>query len=77
MVAAHMYASLEPSQRDLLHVYWYTGKDQATPLNANKKSRNCHIKLMSEMLNQVCANRQSSMARSQSKEMATKVSSNH
>lgn len=47
MVAQHMYAALEPPERDLLRIHWYTGKDQATPLNATKKSRNCHVKLMS------------------------------
>lgn len=48
MVSQHMYASLEPHERDNLRIYWYTGKDQATPLNATEKSRNCHVKLMSE-----------------------------
>lgn len=27
-----------------LHVFWYTAKDQLIPINALKKSRNCHIK---------------------------------
>ncbi|CAF0949175.1 unnamed protein product [Adineta steineri] len=30
-----------------LEVFWYTGKDQARPLNFSQKKRNCHIKFMS------------------------------
>ncbi|KAK4698639.1 hypothetical protein P7C70_g7636, partial [Phenoliferia sp. Uapishka_3] len=33
-------------QKRLLRMYWYTGKDQKTPLNAKEKSRNCHVKLL-------------------------------
>ncbi|KAL7424757.1 hypothetical protein Q5752_000441 [Cryptotrichosporon argae] len=46
MVAAHMYGELDEAQKDNLRIYWYTGKDQKTPLNAADKSRNCHVKLM-------------------------------
>lgn len=46
MVAQHMYAALDPVERPNLRIYWYTGKDQATPINATHKSRNCHVKLM-------------------------------
>jgi len=46
MVAARMYKKLDTEeQKALLRWYWYTGKDQAKPLNASQKSRNCHVKL--------------------------------
>ena len=48
MVATDMYSRLAEKDKDNLRVYWYTGKDQNKPLNAKDKSRNCHIKLMSE-----------------------------
>lgn len=48
MVAAKMYNSLTDAEKPKLRIYWYTGKDQKTPLNAKDKSRNCHVKLMSE-----------------------------
>lgn len=50
MVSQHMYAALDPVERDNLRIHWYTGKDQATPLNATHKSRNCHVKIMRESL---------------------------
>ncbi|KAL8281037.1 hypothetical protein RQP46_006716 [Phenoliferia psychrophenolica] len=47
MVAESMYKKLETdAQRSLLRMYWYTGKDQKTPLNFRDKSRNCHVKLL-------------------------------
>ncbi|KAM0747598.1 hypothetical protein T439DRAFT_366513 [Meredithblackwellia eburnea MCA 4105] len=47
MVASSMYKELETEeQKKLLRMYWYTGKDQKTPLNAKEKSRNCHVKLL-------------------------------
>lgn len=49
MVASYMYKTLTGEARDKLKIYWYTGKDQKTPLNASHKSRNCHVKLMSEL----------------------------
>lgn len=48
MISTQMYGSLEDTEKDRLKIYWYTGKDQKTPLNASHKSRNCHVKLMSE-----------------------------
>lgn len=50
MVAANMYDALTEAERKNLRIYWYTGKDQRTPLNAKDKSRNCHVKLMSGWL---------------------------
>ena len=47
MVASKMYSSLTDEQKPRLKIFWYTGKDQKTPLNAKDKSRNCHVKLMS------------------------------
>lgn len=50
MIAKKMYASLTtPEEKDRLRIFWYTGKDQAKPLNAKDKSRNCHVKIMSEL----------------------------
>ncbi|KAI5477424.1 hypothetical protein MNV49_006416 [Pseudohyphozyma bogoriensis] len=48
MVAEKMYKELGDNEeaKKLLRWFWYTGKDQATPLNAKDKSRNCHVKLM-------------------------------
>ncbi|GFZ43593.1 hypothetical protein JCM24511_01313 [Saitozyma sp. JCM 24511] len=46
MVASYMYDHLTQSEKEKLKIYWYTGKDQLTPLNAKDKSRNCHVKLM-------------------------------
>lgn len=47
MVIQDMCKELGEYRRNLKW-YWYTGKDQKTPLNAKDKSRNCHVKLMSE-----------------------------
>lgn len=47
MVATFMYEHLNEAEKANLKIYWYTGKDQKTPLNAKEKSRNCHVKLMS------------------------------
>ena len=48
MVVMAMYQKLPDSHKQYLQWYWYTGKDQKQPLNAKDKSRNCHVKLMSE-----------------------------
>ena len=48
MVATYMYGHLTDEEKQNLQIYWYTGKDQKTPLNAKDKSRNCHVKLMSK-----------------------------
>ena len=47
MVVTDMYSRLDGAAKENLKWYWYTGKDQKTPLNAKDKSRNCHVKLMS------------------------------
>ncbi|WWC60775.1 uncharacterized protein I303_103351 [Kwoniella dejecticola CBS 10117] len=46
MVSTQMYSRLSDEHQKNLEIYWYTAKDQKTPLNAVKKSRNCHVKLM-------------------------------
>jgi len=47
MIIAYMNGVLNDTERANLKWYWYTGKDQNTPLDAKAKSRNCHVKLMS------------------------------
>jgi len=46
VVVAKMFKDLEPAQRKLLRIFWYTGKDMCRPINASKKQRNCHVKIM-------------------------------
>lgn len=46
MVVQSMYPRLSDEHKANLKWYWYTGKDQKSPLNAKDKSRNCHVKLM-------------------------------
>ncbi|KAF8901340.1 hypothetical protein CPB84DRAFT_1708437 [Gymnopilus junonius] len=46
VVIAKMFKELEPQYKQNLKVFWYTGKDMCRPVNASKKRRNCHIKLM-------------------------------
>ncbi|KDR78755.1 hypothetical protein GALMADRAFT_244306 [Galerina marginata CBS 339.88] len=46
VVVAKMFKELQPEQRKLFKVYWYTGKDMCRPVNASKKQRNCHVKIM-------------------------------
>ena len=50
MVISYMHTVLSEAERNNLKWYWYTGKDQNTPLDAKDKSRNCHVKLMSESI---------------------------
>lgn len=50
MVITHMNSILSDAERVNLRWYWYTGKDQNTPLHARDKSRNCHVKLMGTSL---------------------------
>lgn len=46
-VVHSMYTTLnKEGKADKLHVFWYTAKDQAEPISATKKSRNCHVKFM-------------------------------
>jgi len=46
VAVAKMFKDLEPEQRKLLRVFWYTAKDMCRPINASKKQRNCHVKIM-------------------------------
>jgi len=46
VVIAKMFKELAPEHKKLFKVYWYTGKDMCRPVNASKKQRNCHVKLM-------------------------------
>ncbi|KZT57351.1 hypothetical protein CALCODRAFT_483286 [Calocera cornea HHB12733] len=49
-VVSGMYKSLREEGKGAEHnfkVYWYTSKDQVSPLNAKAKQRNCHVKFMS------------------------------
>lgn len=41
-----MFKELEPEHKPKFKVYWYTGKDMCRPINASKKQRNCHVKIM-------------------------------
>ncbi|KAI1656794.1 hypothetical protein F4813DRAFT_381352 [Daldinia decipiens] len=46
-IAHHLYTGLlPPSAKQHLHWYWYTAKDQTSPIVASKKRRSCHIKLL-------------------------------
>ncbi|KAI2777086.1 hypothetical protein F4815DRAFT_502595 [Daldinia loculata] len=46
-IAHHLYTSLLSfSAKQHLHWYWYTAKDQTSPIVASKKRRSCHIKLL-------------------------------
>jgi len=38
--------NLSPSERQLLHIYYYVGKDQDHPIHQSFKQRSCHIKLL-------------------------------
>ncbi|KIM79061.1 hypothetical protein PILCRDRAFT_823914 [Piloderma croceum F 1598] len=46
VVIAKMFKDLEPEHRKLFRVFWYTAKDMCRPINASKKQRNCHVKIM-------------------------------
>ncbi|KZO89916.1 hypothetical protein CALVIDRAFT_543148, partial [Calocera viscosa TUFC12733] len=49
-VVSGMYKTLHEENKGdekNLKVYWYTSKDQVSPLNAKAKQRNCHVKFMS------------------------------
>ena len=46
MFASDLVASLNPTQRSLLHIGYYVGKDQAYPIHHNFRARSCHIKLL-------------------------------
>jgi phosphatidylserine/phosphatidylglycerophosphate/cardiolipin synthase-like enzyme len=44
--AAKLYHELSPEERKLLHVYWYTAKDQSKPIHHQFSQRACHVKLL-------------------------------
>jgi len=46
VVVAKMFKELEPEHKKLFKAFWYTGKDMSRPVNASKKQRNCHVKIM-------------------------------
>ncbi len=46
MFASDLVSSLSESERNLLHIAYYVGKDQDHPIHHNFKARSCHIKLM-------------------------------
>jgi len=46
VVVVKMFKDLDPEQRKLFRVFWYTAKDMCRPINASKKQRNCHVKIM-------------------------------
>ncbi|KAI5241443.1 hypothetical protein E4T43_05488 [Aureobasidium subglaciale] len=48
-VANKLYTSLtadETAARNLLHIHYYTAKDQTCPIHDSFKQRSCHVKLM-------------------------------
>jgi len=45
-VFKQMFDGLEEEHKPNLRVFWYTAKDMIRPVNASKKQRNCHVKLM-------------------------------
>lgn len=48
-----MYETLHKENKgawEKLKVYWYTAKDQAEPISATKKSRNCHGRSYSQQI---------------------------
>ncbi|CCL99523.1 uncharacterized protein FIBRA_01541 [Fibroporia radiculosa] len=45
-VARNIYKQLAEEEKDRLKFHWYTGRDQAKPINAHLQQRNCHVKLM-------------------------------
>lgn len=44
--AAKLCKELSPQQRTLLHVHWYTAKDQSKPIHHQFSQRACHVKLL-------------------------------
>jgi phosphatidylserine/phosphatidylglycerophosphate/cardiolipin synthase-like enzyme len=45
-VAQGLVKDLSPTERQLLHIYFYVGKDQDHPIHQSFKQRSCHIKLL-------------------------------
>ncbi|KAF7968391.1 hypothetical protein HWV62_30667 [Athelia sp. TMB] len=46
VVMAKMFKELEDAHKENFRAYWYTAKDMCRPINASKKQRNCHVKIM-------------------------------
>jgi hypothetical protein len=46
MVAHKLYTKLGPQYRQNLHWFWDVAKDTVEPIIANKKKRDCHIKML-------------------------------
>ena len=46
MLANGLVKELDPSERKLLHISYYVGKEQDHHIHHNFKSRSCHIKLL-------------------------------
>ena len=46
MFASDLVSKLSQSERQLLHIHYYVGKDQDHPIHHNFKVRSCHIKLL-------------------------------
>jgi len=45
--ASHtLVKAVSPSERELLHIYDYVGKDQDHPIHQSFKQRSCHVKLL-------------------------------
>jgi phosphatidylserine/phosphatidylglycerophosphate/cardiolipin synthase-like enzyme len=44
--ASKLYKELSPEERSLLHVHWYTAKDQSKPIAHQFGQRACHVKLL-------------------------------
>ncbi len=46
MFATSLAKALSPEEKNLLHIYYYVGKDQDHPIHQSFKQRSCHIKLL-------------------------------
>ncbi|KZP08421.1 phospholipase D active site motif protein [Athelia psychrophila] len=46
VVMAKMFKELEAEHKPKFRAFWYTAKDMCRPINASKKQRNCHVKVM-------------------------------
>ena len=44
--ASKLFSQLSPNERTLLHIHWYTAKDQSKPIHHQFKQRACHVKLL-------------------------------
>ncbi|CAM6118643.1 unnamed protein product [Calypogeia fissa] len=44
--AQALYKDISPTERQLLHICYYVGKDQDHPIHQSFKQRSCHVKLL-------------------------------